>query len=111
MVAGILRTGLIPYPAMGALEIVKRKALFRVRREREKETKTMPAVAQNRVSPLREENEKKALALVREAIRAIRFGVVTVILQDGLVVQVERTEKQRILTRREIGLSGDGDGI
>ena len=59
----------------------------------------------------REENERKALALVREAIRAVRFGIVTVVLQDGLVVQVERTEKHRILTRREVELAGEGEGI
>ena len=41
---------------------------------------------------LREENERRALALVRDAIRSVRFGVVTVYLQDGLVVQVERSE-------------------
>ena len=70
----------------------------------------MPAQGNGRVG-FREENERKALALVRDGIRAVRFGVVTVVLQDGFVVQVERTEKHRILTRREIGLSGEGEGI
>ena len=70
----------------------------------------MPSHGNGR-GPLREENERRALALVREAIRSVRFGVVTVYLQDGLVVQVERSEKQRILTRREVELAGEGEGI
>jgi hypothetical protein len=71
----------------------------------------MSIVGQNRVPSIRAENERKALTLIQEAIREVRYGVVTVVLQDGLVVQVERTERQRILTRRDIELAGDGDGI
>jgi hypothetical protein len=40
-----------------------------------------------------------ALAKVRDALHGLRYGVVTVVVQDGVVVQVERTEKVR-LTRR-----------
>lgn len=38
-----------------------------------------------------------ALEHVEEALRGLRFGQVTVIVQDGVVVQIERTEKKRIV--------------
>ncbi|RJP19557.1 MAG: DUF2292 domain-containing protein [Deltaproteobacteria bacterium] len=60
---------------------------------------------------LRAENERKALAMIREAIRGVRYGVLTIVLQDGLVVQVERTEKCRLLNRREVEVSEEGEGI
>ena len=40
-----------------------------------------------------------ALERIKDALRGLRFGEVTVIVQDGLVVQVERTEKLRLLRR------------
>ena len=33
---------------------------------------------------------------VRDALRGIRFGTVQVIIQDGVVVQIDRTEKRRL---------------
>ncbi|AMV38134.1 YezD family protein [Planctomyces sp. SH-PL62] len=33
---------------------------------------------------------------VRAAVRDIRYGEVRVIIQDGLIVQIERLEKQRL---------------
>ena len=39
---------------------------------------------------------REALAKVRDALDGLRFGEVTVIVQDGVVVQVERTEKVRL---------------
>lgn len=47
-------------------------------------------------APRLEVNHEQALTRVREALRDLRFGVVTVVLQDGYVVQVERTEKHRL---------------
>ena len=44
----------------------------------------------------------QALERIRDALRGLRFGTVSVIVQDGVVVQVERTEKLRLL-RRERG--------
>jgi hypothetical protein len=46
----------------------------------------------------REEKDEIALALdqIRAALRGLRFGTVTAVVQDGVVVQVERTEKVRI---------------
>jgi hypothetical protein len=37
-----------------------------------------------------------ALDKVRDALAELRFGTVTVVVQDGVVVQVERTEKVRL---------------
>jgi hypothetical protein len=37
----------------------------------------------------------RALRHIEEALRGLRFGQVTVIIQDGVVVQIERTERQR----------------
>jgi hypothetical protein len=37
-----------------------------------------------------------ALTKVRDALNGLRYGVVTVVVQDGVVEQVERTEKVRI---------------
>lgn len=37
---------------------------------------------------------------VSAALRGLRFGVVQIIVQDGVVVQIERTEKQRLRTKR-----------
>jgi hypothetical protein len=33
---------------------------------------------------------------VGEALRGLQFGTVTLIVQDGLVIQVDRTEKRRL---------------
>ena len=38
----------------------------------------------------------QALAKVRDALDGLRYGTVTVVVQDGVVVQVERTEKIRL---------------
>lgn len=38
----------------------------------------------------------RALDHVQAALVGMQFGQVTVIVQDGLIVQVERTEKTRI---------------
>jgi hypothetical protein len=37
----------------------------------------------------------EALELLRKALEGLRFGEVTVFIQDGVLVQLERTEKIR----------------
>lgn len=32
---------------------------------------------------------------ITDALRGLRFGVVTIIVQDGVIVQIDRTEKRR----------------
>ena len=43
--------------------------------------------------------EQDALARISAALRGLRYGTVTAVVQDGLVIQVERTEKIRIAKR------------
>ena len=39
---------------------------------------------------------------IRDAVRGLRFGTVSIIIQDGVVVQIDRLEKRRI-RRSEAG--------
>jgi hypothetical protein len=41
----------------------------------------------------------EALTRISAALRGLRYGTVTAVVQDGLVVQVERTEKIRLEKR------------
>ena len=41
-----------------------------------------------------------ALGRIRAALHGLRYGTVTAVVQDGVIVQVERTEKVR-LDRKE----------
>ncbi len=40
--------------------------------------------------------EPTSLEQIREALRGLRYGTVSIIVQDGVVVQIERTEKRRL---------------
>lgn len=44
----------------------------------------------------REARLLQALEHVRQALRSLRYGQVVVTVQDGVVVQVDRTEKTRL---------------
>jgi hypothetical protein len=44
---------------------------------------------------------------LREALRTIRFGTVTLVVQDGKVIQIEKNEKFRLNKSDQI----DGSGI
>ena len=46
------------------------------------------------------EDRDETLERVQAALRGLRFGTVTVVIQDGVVVQIERMEKIRLDTRR-----------
>lgn len=46
---------------------------------------------------VREQNLENALEQIRQALTGLRFGQVTAVVQDGVVVQVERIEKKRIV--------------
>jgi hypothetical protein len=49
-----------------------------------------PAIVNNASAP------DSALEQIRDALRGLRFGVVSIVVQDGVVVQIERTEKRRL---------------
>ena len=48
--------------------------------------------------PLRERTSAadEALDQIRDSLRGLRFGSVNIIVQDGVIVQVDRTEKRRL---------------
>jgi hypothetical protein len=43
----------------------------------------------------REQNLRWALRQIEESLRDLRFGALTLVVQDGVIVQVERTERHR----------------
>jgi hypothetical protein len=49
--------------------------------------------------PEREAASGRVATVIHEALRGLQFGQVTIIVQDGVVIQIERTEKKR-LTRK-----------
>ena len=46
---------------------------------------------------------ENALDEVRASLRNLRYGSVTIIVQDGVIIQIDRTEKRRLQTRRGNG--------
>ena len=46
------------------------------------------------------------LALVREKVEGLRYGVVQLVVHDGRVTQIERTEKTRLPEARDAHVSG-----
>jgi hypothetical protein len=51
------------------------------------------------------ERTRDALDRIQTALRGLRYGTVTAVVQDGVVVQVDRTEKFRIEKRDTRGSS------
>jgi hypothetical protein len=50
-------------------------------------------------APAADLNLRWALQQTEEALRALQFGTITLLVQDGVVVQLERTEKKRYQRR------------
>jgi len=46
--------------------------------------------------PAPESHEPEWLAIVRSKVRDLRYGVVQLVVHDGRVTQIERTERTRI---------------
>jgi hypothetical protein len=40
------------------------------------------------------------LTQIRDSLRGLRFGSVNIIVQDGVVIQIDRTEKRRLRVDR-----------
>jgi hypothetical protein len=38
---------------------------------------------------------------IRDSLRGLKFGSVNIIVQDGVVIQIDRTEKRRLRGSRE----------
>ncbi len=47
------------------------------------------------------------VAIVREKVESLRFGVVQIVVHDGKVTQIERTEKTRLDASRRPGGEDD----
>jgi hypothetical protein len=41
-----------------------------------------------------------AINQIRDALRGLRFGSVNIIVQDGVIIQIDRTEKRRLRNAR-----------
>lgn len=52
--------------------------------------------AETTTKPETDAAEPEWLALVRAQVRDLRYGVVQVVVHDGRVTQIERTEKTRL---------------
>jgi len=47
-------------------------------------------------APASASSPNEALAQIRESLRDLKFGSVNIIVQDGVIIQIDRTEKRRI---------------
>ena len=43
-----------------------------------------------------DEAREREIAQIRDALRGLKFGAVNIVVQDGVVVQIDRTEKRRL---------------
>jgi hypothetical protein len=41
-----------------------------------------------------------AINQIRDSLRGLRFGSVNIIVQDGVIIQIDRTEKRRLRNAR-----------
>ena len=59
-----------------------------------------------------EADMEASLAEIRGILRGLRFGSVTIIVQDGVIVQIDRLEKRRLQpnTRRRTPPAATSDG-
>lgn len=62
------------------------------------DTKPIPVVEMTTASRRAMELDE-ALTHVRDALRGLDYGEISVIVQDGVVIQIERTERKRIRRR------------
>jgi hypothetical protein len=46
--------------------------------------------------PVIEDTREREIAQIRDALRGLKFGAVNIVVQDGVVVQIDRTEKRRL---------------
>lgn len=58
----------------------------------------------------REQRLEIALSEIRKALEELDYGSLTVVVQDGIVVQIDKTSKDRI-DYSSLDKVSDGDGI
>jgi hypothetical protein len=49
-----------------------------------------------KISPERDGDDSKWLELVIQQVKTLRYGVVEIIVHDGRVIQIEKTERLRL---------------
>ncbi len=52
------------------------------------------------LAPERNASADVTLDEVRASLKNLRYGSVTIIVQDGVIIQIDRTEKRRLQSRR-----------
>jgi hypothetical protein len=53
------------------------------------------------------EEERTWLSIVRRQVRSLHFGVVQIVVHNGQVVQIERTEKLRLSEAARLAAEGN----
>jgi hypothetical protein len=59
-------------------------------------------ISQQTKSPVAEQAAPAddAINQIRDSLRGLRFGSVNIIVQDGVIIQIDRTEKRRLRNSR-----------
>ena len=70
-------------------------------------TDNSPAEA---ASLLRKQRQNDDFERIRQSLRGLQFGSINVIVQDGVIVQIDRTEKTRILRTKPVTYDAGGSG-
>ena len=60
------------------------------------------SISQQSKSPVAEQAAPAddAINQIRDSLRGLRFGSVNIIVQDGVIIQIDRTEKRRLRNAR-----------
>jgi hypothetical protein len=59
-----------------------------------------PAATNGSTRQLPSEDELPEIAA---SLRGLKFGSVSIVVQDGVIIQIDRTDKKRLRTRRDAG--------
>ena len=51
-------------------------------------------------SPVPRRDVEQTLAQVQDALRGLQYGEISIFVQDGVVIQIERLERKRLQRRR-----------
>jgi hypothetical protein len=62
-------------------------------------TESVPKQSKNLTGDRGAESEE-ALNQIRDSLRGLQFGSVNIIVQDGVIIQIDRTEKKRLRGNR-----------
>jgi hypothetical protein len=61
---------------------------------------TDPVVRQPNATANERGDDDEPLTQIRESLRGLQFGSVNIIVQDGVIIQIDRTEKRRLRVGR-----------